>query len=109
MTVVVLYAAAFDASRNLTTGTPANTLFIAPFVAEYSPLTEFLNGVTDRLFASILLNSSPNMGSFNINSFPTGLSSTAKEGSGTSGIVVDNVCTASFQHLFRYSRCKHCG
>ncbi|HVH69597.1 MAG TPA: hypothetical protein VNB49_00610, partial [Candidatus Dormibacteraeota bacterium] len=93
---LVLYGVTFDASRNMTTGTPGNALPLAPVfvsLSEYAPLTEFLNGGTDWLFGSILANSSPNMGSANINTFPTGLANTATEGAGTSGIIVDNVST----------------
>ena len=95
-TALVLYAVAFDASRNMTTGTPSRALPLTPaftLISEYSPLTELLNGGTDWLFGSILATSSPNMASANINTFPTGLSHFATEGGGTSGIIVDNVST----------------
>jgi hypothetical protein len=61
---------------------------------EYAPLTEFYNLTTsnDWLFVSVLQNRDPNIGLFNINSFPASatLAASTQEGSGTSGIVVDN-------------------
>jgi hypothetical protein len=84
-----LYAAGFDASRNLVTGTPANSTTLHVTALETSPLTEFLNGATDRLFLSLL--SQNTLDAFNINAFPTATSATATETGGTSGIIVDNV------------------
>jgi hypothetical protein len=61
---------------------------------EYSPLTEFYNSTTsnDWLFVSVLQNRNPNIGLFNINSFPASatLAASTQEGSGTSGMVIDN-------------------
>ncbi|MGD0956829.1 MAG: hypothetical protein ABR953_08345 [Candidatus Acidiferrales bacterium] len=61
---------------------------------EYAPLTEFYNSTTsnDWLFITVLANRSPNLGLFNINSFPTSETPVpgVQEGSGTSGMVVDN-------------------
>jgi hypothetical protein len=61
---------------------------------EYSPLTEFYNSTTstDWLFVSVLQNRNPNIGLFNINSFPASatLAASTQEGSGSSGMVIDN-------------------
>jgi len=61
---------------------------------EYAPLTEFYNSTTgnDQLFITVLANRSPNIGLFDINSFPTSQTPVpgVQEGSGTSGMVVDN-------------------
>ena len=61
---------------------------------EYAPLTEFYNSTTstDLLFVTVLQNRNPNIGVFNINSFPASatLAASTQEGSGTSGGIVDN-------------------
>jgi hypothetical protein len=61
---------------------------------EYAPLTEFYNSTTatDWLFITVLANRNPNIGLFNINSFPTSQTPVpgVQEGSGTSGMVVDD-------------------
>ncbi len=88
---LTIYGVPFSASRVMSTGTPTNALnLIILFSGEYSPLTEFKNGTTDWLFGSVLENLVPNIGSLNINTFPTGLSSNVLEGSGASGMVIDN-------------------
>ncbi len=94
-TEVALYGVSFDASHNMTPGTPAevNTLAfttLAPF--ELSPSTEFLNG-EDRLFDSAIGLTANNFVSLNIDTFPAGPESFLTENNpgGTSGIVVDNV------------------
>ena len=56
---------------------------------EVSPLTEFLNAGTDRLFLSLIAHDT--LDAFNINTFPTVTSATVTELGGTSGIIVDNV------------------
>lgn len=92
---VALYGVSFDASHNMTTGTPAevNTLAfttLAPF--ELSPSTEFLNG-EDRLFDSAIGLTANNFVSMRIDTFPAGPEQVLTENNpgGTSGIVVDNV------------------
>jgi hypothetical protein len=61
---------------------------------EYAPLTEFYNSTAgdDWLYVTVLADRSPNVGLFNINSFPTSETPVpgVQEGSGTSGMVVDN-------------------
>jgi len=61
---------------------------------EYAPLTEYYNTSTstDWLFVSVLQNRSPNIGLFNINSFPSTatLAASTQEGSGATGMVIDN-------------------
>jgi hypothetical protein len=88
---IALYASSFSAGHALNSGAAANEFSIGGTAAEFSPLTEFLNGGTDQLFVGGLLNASPNFLEFNINTFPTGFAGTATEGTlGTSGIVIDN-------------------
>jgi hypothetical protein len=92
----VLYGVGFNASpsHSMKSGAPANTFMIPSSNAvEFSPLTEILNGSTDRIFNSGFTSLSPNLIGTNINAFPTNISSITgtTEGSGTSGIVVDNV------------------
>jgi len=84
-----LYAAGFDASRNLVAGTPANGINLRSTAVETSPLTEFLNAGTDRLFLSLIAHDT--LDAFNINAFPAGTSASVTELGGTSGIIVDNV------------------
>jgi hypothetical protein len=87
---LIVYGVTFDASRNMSTGTPpaGSQLTIGNRVAEYSPLTEFKNGSTDWLFFSVGV-TPPDIGQLNINTFPTAVA-TASEGNGTSAMVIDN-------------------
>jgi hypothetical protein len=87
---LTLYGASFNASRVMTTGTPTNTLNIPVVSGEFAPLTEFKNGATDWLFGGILQNSFANLGSFNINTFPSRPTNLILEGSGPSGMIIDN-------------------
>ena len=99
-TAVSLYGITFDASHNMTAGTPSNVNVLvfptgAPF--ELSPPTEFLNG-EDRLFDSALHSATPNFVSLNINTFPATVENALAQGGadgGTSGIVVDNVSASA--------------
>ena len=72
---------------------------INPF--EFSPATTFFDGVQDRLFESVLTNSiGGNLVSFNVSNgttSPFALESSATEGAGTSGIIVDNNGTGTAQ------------
>jgi hypothetical protein len=72
---------------------------INPF--EFSPATTFFDGVQDRLFESVLTNSiGGNLVSFNVSNgttSPFALESSATEGAGTSGIIVDNNGTGTVQ------------
>lgn len=72
---------------------------IAPF--EFSPATTFFDGVEDRLFESVLTPIAGNLASFNVTTGapfpPPGLEHFATEGSGTSGIIVDNNATGTAQ------------
>jgi hypothetical protein len=100
---IELYAYCF----NSTSGVLANCLGVSPAgpqavslntatgsQLEYAPLTEFYNTTTstDWLFISVLQNRNPNLGVFNINSFPASatLAASTQEGSGASGMVIDN-------------------
>src|SRR3979490_1770368 len=85
-----LYGATFNGSRVMTAGTPTNTFNIPVVAGEFAPFAEFKNGATDWLFGGILQNALANMGSFNINTFPTNLTNTTLQGAGPSGIIIDN-------------------
>ena len=103
---IVLYGIGFGAGHAMTPGAPANANHITALGAatEVSPLTEFLTtGGEDRLFGGALIDAPGNIVSWEIglppttpSIFPT--SSTpegfAQEGSGTSGIVVDNTSSS---------------
>lgn len=91
---IVLFGVTFGAGHAMTSGAAANSAVVTgSSTTELSPVTEFKNGANDLLFVSGLINASPNFIEDNINSFPanplTPTASTA-EGTGTSGIVVDN-------------------
>ncbi len=98
---IVVYGITFGANHVMTGGTPTNLDQFTVGAFEVAPLTEFLTtGIEDRLFASALTNSINNVVSFNITSgFPTALEGNvlAPEGSGTTGIVVDNTSSAAGQ------------
>jgi hypothetical protein len=101
-----LYGVGFNSSsHDMTAGPASNFIRITSSLdAEFSPLTQLLNGGTDQLFVSALLAATtpPNTIVYNLTDFP-GLfpnvfpnppgaaGATATEGSGTTGIVVDNV------------------
>jgi len=89
-----LYGITFGALHAMTAGTPANVDNFPFGLSEFSPATEFLSSAApaeDRLFESALSNFSGNLASFNISTtFPAGLEGFATEGTGTTGIVVDN-------------------
>jgi hypothetical protein len=99
---IELYGYCFNASSVLANcpgvtpaGPEAVVLNTAPgSQLEYSPLTEFYNTTTsnDLLFVSVIQNRNPNIGLFNINSFPAAatLAASTQEGNGASGMVVDN-------------------
>jgi hypothetical protein len=74
----------------MSTGAAANVLNLGAITGEFAPFAEFKNGATDWLFGGILQNAIANMGSFNINTFPAGLTHTSLQGSGPSGIIIDN-------------------
>jgi hypothetical protein len=102
---LTLYGVGFDSSHVMSSGAASNFLEIVGSPScELSPLTEFLNGSTDQLYVSGLLNAPPNIGEYNLTDFgglfpnvlfpvnssgPVGAST--GEGSGTTGMVVDNV------------------
>jgi len=88
---ITLYGVTFAAGHAMTSGAAANNFpVVGSSAVEFSPVTEFLNGATDQLFVSGLVNAAPNFIENNINTFPSGALATATEGTGTSGIVVDN-------------------
>jgi hypothetical protein len=87
---ITVYGIAFNGSRVMTSGTPANADNFAIGTSEISPLTEFLtSGGEDRFFESVL--NPGNLASYNITTtFPTTFEHNVSEGNGTTGIVVDN-------------------
>ena len=90
---ITLYGVGFT-GHTMNAGTPplANQFSVGGSVpVELSPTTELLNGATDRLFVSGLANVSPNVIMENINTIPGSITASTAEGSGTTGIVVDNV------------------
>jgi hypothetical protein len=106
-----LYGVGFDGSHVMTPGAASNSLGISgSTAAEFSPLTEILNGSTDQLFVSALANVR-NVIEYNLTHFSPGLfpnvlfptvgipasglaGASTFEGNGTSGIVVDNVSSS---------------
>ena len=88
---ITLYGVTFGAGHAMTSGAAANSFAVTGSTSvELSPVTEFLNGATDQLFVSGLINASPNFIEENITAFPSTITTSTAEGSGTSGIVVDN-------------------
>jgi len=108
-TLDTIYGVGFNPGHAMVPGPAANTFTITGSTpVEFSPLTEFLNGSTDQLYVGGLGNLSPNFVEYNLTDFgslfpnalfpinssgPAGAST--GEGSGTSGIVVDNVSSAA--------------
>jgi hypothetical protein len=106
---LTLYGVGFNSSHVMTSGAASNFLEIVPSVSgELSPLTEFLNGSTDQLYVGGLINTAPNVVEYNLTDFsglfpnvlfpinssgPVGAST--GEGSGTTGMVVDNVSSSA--------------
>jgi hypothetical protein len=89
--LIDLYGIGIGAGHKMTAGTPANQFPIggsAP--VEFSPITEFLNGANDQLFVSGLKNVIPNIIVMPINTFPSTVTASSTQGTGTSGIIVDN-------------------
>jgi len=91
---LTLYGSTFDASRNMTAGTPANIRNVGSRPEEWAPLTEFKNGANDYLFIGILI-APPNFARSTINTFPGGAPTQPGTGlpptsTGTSGMIVDN-------------------
>jgi hypothetical protein len=100
-----LYGVGFDSSHNMTSGPASNFLEISLSTAsEFSPVAEILNGSVDHIYASGLTSSTPNLLEYNVTDFAglfpnvlfpfnstNAAGGSASEGSGTTGIVVDNV------------------
>jgi hypothetical protein len=104
-TGITVYGVAFNGSRIMTSGTPTNALSfnIGNTPQEISPLTEFMTtGGEDRFFESLQSSASGNLASFRIDlgfpiAGPNAPESFATEGTGTTGIVVDNVASGTAQ------------
>jgi hypothetical protein len=92
-TGITLYGVGFT-GHTMNGGTPplANQFSVGSSTpVEFSPTTELLNGATDQLFVSGLANVNPNFIMENINAIPSSITAATAEGSGTTGIVVDDV------------------
>jgi hypothetical protein len=93
---LTLYGATFSAARAMTTGTPASTFTLGTTPGEYAPLTEFKNGAINWLFVGVFVVTPANLGLLNINNFPpAGFTQTVLEGSGPSGMIVDNASASA--------------
>jgi hypothetical protein len=96
----VLYGIGFTGAHVMNPGNPTNSDPFAFGQFEVSPVTQFLTtGGEDRIFASVI--GLGNTASFNITNtsnpptgFPATFESAINEGTGTSGIVVDNTSNA---------------
>jgi hypothetical protein len=95
---ITLFGITFGALDVMTTGTPtvATTLDLMIGTFEISPVTEFFDGTTDRLFESTI-GTGASLAGFDITTFPTGPFSTPLEGLGTTGIIVDNAAPTTNQ------------
>jgi hypothetical protein len=96
-TKITVFGIGFGALNVMNTGTPTNALDfnIGPF--EISPLTEFFDGgAEDRLFESTI-GAGASLAQFNINTFPGAGENFASEGTGTTGIIIDNASPATSQ------------
>ena len=105
---VTLYGVGFNSSHVMTSGAAGNFLELPSTSVELSPVTEFMNGSTDQVFVSGLLNAPPNLIEYNLtdfaNLFPnvlmpvkgsSAVGASIGEGSGTTGMVVDNVSASA--------------
>ena len=105
---VTLYGVGFNSSHVMNTGAAGNFLELPSSAVELSPVTEFMNGSTDQVYVSGAANLAPNLIEYNLTDFanlfpnvlmpvngsgPVGAS--IGEGSGTSGMVVDNVSASA--------------
>ena len=97
-----LWGVGFSGAHLMNSGTPPfpnpDAFPIATF--EFSPATTFFDGTQDRLFESVLGAIVDNLVSLNVSTgttFPPGLDSFTSEGSGTSGIIVDNNASGTAQ------------
>lgn len=93
---IVLYGITFGLGHAMTAGAPANSLAFPTGRLEISPITEFMTtSGEDRLFAGAEGLSSNNFVSLRVDTgFPAGLENVTTEGTGSSGIVADNVDSA---------------
>jgi len=92
-----LYRVGFNSSGKMNATTDGNALKFGNGSSngQLSPLTEFLNGSTDWLFAGDV-NNTDNILNFDItSSFPSAATDTVTETGGTGGIVIDNVSASN--------------
>jgi hypothetical protein len=93
-----IWGATFNASHVMSSVPTSGVFGIGPF--EFSPATTFFDGTKDRLFESVLTAITDNLVSLDVSTgtaFPPALESFTTEGSGTSGIIVDNNGTGTVQ------------
>lgn len=93
-----LFGITFGALDVMNTGTPANVQNFVFGAFELSPMTEFFDGTTDRLFESTI-GAGASLAEFNITTtFPTApVGTPPSEGTGTTGIIVDNAASTTNQ------------
>ena len=98
---ITLYGITFSAGHVMTSGAATNSLLFPPNGKfEISPMTTFLSSAApaeDRLFESALTGSlAGNLVSINVSgAFPVGVENNITEGSGTTGIIVDNASASN--------------
>ena len=95
----VLYRVGFDGTRTMLAATDAASVSLSANAGEQcSPITELNNGV-DRLFLGLLTSAQVEFFDVSTNSTPTlggtGAVAPVAESGGTSGIIIDNVSTAT--------------
>jgi hypothetical protein len=96
---IEIYGVTFGAGGVMNWGTPAYSFGAGGGPgAEWAPLTEFYNATTaiDWLFVGAYQSNQSNLGSANMTSgFPGGVGAVVTEGSGPSGMIVDNDSSAA--------------
>lgn len=101
--VATLYRIGFSSTGVMNTTTASGPLAMSSSTSECSPITEFLNGSTDRIFLGVKANGNLAgtcagtctgggcLYSFDVTStFPTTCSAKLTSASGTSGVIIDN-------------------
>jgi hypothetical protein len=93
-----LFGITFGALNVMNTGTPANVQNFVFKAFELSPMTEFFDGTTDRLFESTI-GGGASLAEFDITTtFPAApVGVPPSEGTGTTGIIVDNAASTTNQ------------
>jgi hypothetical protein len=106
---VTLYGVGFNGSHVMNSGAAGNFLQVSSSTSvEFSPVLQFMSGGTDRLYISGLADAPPNLFEYNLTNFPNlfpnvlmaingsnAAGASTGEGSGTTGMVVDNVSASA--------------